>query len=78
MIKSRGSGEETRRKIVDYISRYTKENGYPPTFREIGVAVGLSSTSSVSGHMERLASDNVLTYVATKPRTIRLLEKENA
>ena len=34
--------------IVDYVNQFTQENGYAPSVREIGAAVGLRSTASVS------------------------------
>lgn len=39
---------DRQRNIVDYISRAVADRGYPPSMREIGKAVGLSSTSSVA------------------------------
>ena len=43
-----------RQKILDYISRYTDENGYPPAVREICQAVGLRSPSTVHSHLKIL------------------------
>ena len=45
-------GTETRKKIKEYIIVYIKEHGYPPSVREIGEAVNLSSTSSVHRQLE--------------------------
>lgn len=43
-----------RQKILDYISKYTDENGYPPSVREICQAVDLRSPSTVHTHLKIL------------------------
>ena len=40
--------------ILDYIKQEVREKGYPPSVREIGEAVGLASSSTVHGHLNRL------------------------
>ena len=40
--------------VFDYLQRYIQEKGFPPSRREIRTAVGLSSTSSVSFHLDKL------------------------
>ena len=40
--------------ILDYVNRFVQENGYAPSVREIGAAVGLRSTASVSYHLQQL------------------------
>ena len=49
-----------RQKILDYISRYTDENGYPPAVREICQAVGLRSPSTVHSHLKILQEGGFL------------------
>ena len=46
--------------IVDFVTQFTMENGYAPSIREIGQAVGLSSTASVSYHLQQLQSKGLL------------------
>jgi repressor LexA len=46
--------------IVDYVNQFTQENGYAPSIREIGAAVGLSSTASVSYHLQQLQAQGLL------------------
>ena len=60
--------------ILDCIRQSVRERGYPPSVREIGEAVGLASSSTVHGHLERLQAKGYLRRDATKPRTIELLE----
>ncbi|MGX7051571.1 transcriptional repressor LexA [Leuconostoc palmae] len=43
-------------------------NGYPPTVREVGEAVGLSSSSTIHGHIERLVKKGYLLKDTSKPR----------
>ena len=40
--------------IMDYVNQFIQENGYSPSVREIGAAVGLRSTASVSYHLQAL------------------------
>ncbi len=46
--------------IVDYVNWFIQENGYSPSVREIGAAVGLSSTASVSYHLKALQEKGIL------------------
>ncbi len=40
--------------IVEFVNQFVQENGYAPSVREIGAAVGLRSTASVSYHLQQL------------------------
>ena len=62
-----------QREIFDYISRYLKQHGYPPTVREIGGAVGLTSSSTVHAHLSKLEKLGVLKRDPTKPRAMEVL-----
>lgn len=68
-------GELTRRQrqILDYIREQVRKKGYPPSVREIGAAVGLSSSSTVHGHLARLEQKGFIRRDPTKPRAIELL-----
>ena len=46
--------------ILEFVNQFTQENGYAPSVREIGQAVGLSSTASVSYHLQQLQSKGLL------------------
>ncbi|AQP53437.1 repressor LexA [Vagococcus penaei] len=58
--------------ILRYIYTQVTERGYPPTVREIGEAVDLSSTSTVHGHLSRLEKKGLIFRDPTKPRAIEL------
>ena len=47
-------------KIVEFVRQFTLENGFPPSIREIGAAVGLRSTASVSYHLQQLQERGLL------------------
>lgn len=59
-----------RTRILRFITAYTEKNGFCPSVREIGAAVGLKSTSTVYGHLQRMQRDGLLTVAPYKPRTI--------
>ena len=46
--------------IMDYVNQFIQENGYSPSVREIGAAVGLRSTASVSYHLQALQAKGLL------------------
>ena len=46
--------------ILDYVNQFVQENGYAPSVREIGAAVGLRSTASVSYHLQQLQAKGAL------------------
>lgn len=65
--------KSTQDKILKYIKSEIEIKGYPPTIREIGVAVGLSSSSTVHSHLERMEKKGLIRRDPTKPRTIDVL-----
>ena len=54
--------------IMDYVNRFIQENGYSPSVREIGAAVGLRSTASVSYHLQALQEKGLLQAPGAKGR----------
>jgi repressor LexA len=63
-----------QRRILDFISGTVREHGYPPTVREIGEAVGLTSSSSVHAQLANLERRGLLHKDPTKPRAMTLSE----
>lgn len=55
-------------KIVEFVRQFTHENGFPPSIREIGAAVGLRSTASVSYHLQQLQDKGLLQSPGGKGR----------
>lgn len=64
--------EERQLKVLRYIYETVQKKGYPPTVREIGKAVDLSSTSTVHGHLARLSKRGFIVKDPTKPRAIEV------
>ena len=54
--------------IMDYVNEFIQENGYSPSVREIGAAVGLRSTASVSYHLQALQAKGLLQAPGEKGR----------
>lgn len=52
--------------ILNYVNRFSQENGYAPSVREIGMAVGLRSTASVTYHLQQLQAKGLLLSSDTK------------
>lgn len=63
-----------QQRILDFIAETVRERGYPPTVREIGEAVGLTSSSSVHAQLANLERKGRLTKDPTKPRAMTLSE----
>lgn len=61
-----------RQKILDYISQFSAENGYPPSVREICQAVNLRSPSTVHSHLKILQEAGLLDKDDGKTRAITL------
>jgi len=62
--------------ILNFLKTEIKQNGYPPTVREICDAVGLSSTSTVHAHLETLERKGYIRRTATKNRSTEILEED--
>jgi repressor LexA len=61
-----------RREILEFIESSLSDRGYPPSVREIGEAVGLTSSSSVHAHLATLQKQGYLVRDPTKPRAIEV------
>jgi repressor LexA len=60
-------------RILDYIRYVTKTRNYPPSVREIGEAVGLSSSSTVHNHLNQLERRGLIKRDPSKSRTVQLV-----
>jgi repressor LexA len=65
-----------QQRILDVIAQTVRDRGYPPTVREIGEAVGLTSSSSVHAQLANLERLGLLHKDATKPRAMTLTNDE--
>jgi repressor LexA len=64
-------------KILDYIRYVTRVRNYPPSVREIGEAVGLSSSSTVHNHLNQLERRGLIKRDASKSRTVQLVHEKD-
>jgi repressor LexA len=62
---------ERQRRILQAITEFTSERGYPPSVREIGERVGLSSSSTIHAHLKALEKRGLISRDPTKPRALR-------
>jgi repressor LexA len=61
-----------QRQVLEFVDAEVRRRGYPPSVREIGEAVGLSSSSTVHAHLAALQDKGYLTRDPTKPRAIEV------
>ena len=66
------ASEKRQLAVLQYIYDCVEERGYPPTVREIGKVVNLSSTSTVYGHLSKLEKKGLIKRDPTKPRAIEV------
>lgn len=73
-----GKNMTKKEEIYNYIKSYIAEHGYAPSYREIGTAVNLKSTSSVYAHMQGLFAEGILRTEAEEgtPKAFRIAEKK--
>ena len=67
---------KTQKRIYEYLLERSQD-GVPPSVREIGAAVGLSSTSSVQANLDALEQAGYIQRDPLKKRTIRILGRED-
>ncbi len=64
--------EEKLTRVMDYIRKFTEENGYTPSVREIGKECGIKSTATVHSYLERLKTRGLLTKAENKKRSMTI------
>ena len=72
--KKDGSLNKREKAILKFIEKSVDEHGYAPSVREIGKAVGLSSTATVHGYLSRLQEEGFIRKEDNKGRTLKLLK----
>lgn len=66
---------ERQQQVLDYIKETVEVRGYPPSVREIGEAVGLSSPSTVHSHLNSLVEAGAIRKDPSKPRAIMVVDQ---
>jgi repressor LexA len=69
---------DRQQQVLDYIKTTVEERGYPPSVREIGEAVGLSSPSSVHAQLNSLVAAGMIKKDPSKPRAIMITDEAPA
>jgi len=64
--------------VLGYIDGKTKADGFPPSFREIGKALGIGSPSGVASHVRLLMKKGLVESTTTLARTLRVTERGKA
>jgi repressor LexA len=67
---------DRQRQVLDFIKAETRRKGYPPTVRDIGTAVGLSSSSTVHSHLAALEAKGLIRRDPSKPRALEVLDRD--
>ncbi len=67
---------DRQRQVLEFIKSETRRMGYPPTVRDIGAAVGLSSSSTVHAHLEALEAKGLIRRDPSKPRALEVLDRD--
>ncbi|MEA2614914.1 MAG: repressor LexA [Chloroflexota bacterium] len=65
-----------QREILEFLRNHARNHAYPPTVREIGQAVGLSSSSTVQNHLNALEQKGHIRRDPTKSRTVEVVGEE--
>ncbi len=64
--------EEKLIKVMDYIRKFSEENGYTPSVREIGKECGIKSTATVHSYLEKLQNRGYLNKATNKKRSVTI------
>jgi len=64
---------EKQKRVLKFIEQEVARCNYPPSVREIGKALGISSTATVHGYLDILEEKGYISRMATKPRAIKIL-----
>ncbi|MDR5684302.1 MAG: transcriptional repressor LexA [Armatimonadota bacterium] len=65
-----------QREILNYVAEYTRQHGYPPSVRDIGNALHLTSSSTVHSHLSALEKKGYIRRDPSKPRAIEILRDD--
>ena len=76
-IDAEAALSDRQRQILNFVREHVYSRGYPPAVREIGQAVGLSSSASVHSHLQKLEKLGFLQRDPSKPRAIELTQESS-
>ena len=70
MVYKRSTSDKRCDEVFAFITEYVVKNGYSPTFREVGEAIGIRSASTISRYIHRLVDEGRISIDQSKPRTL--------
>ena len=76
MVYKRSTSDKRCDEVFAFITEYMVKNGYSPTFREVGEAVGIRSASTISRYIHMLVDAGRISIDESKPRTISTASDE--
>ena len=71
---AKGKLSERQQEMITFLGSFTRDKGYPPTIRQIGEAVGISSTSVVNYNLNKLERDGYILRDLKVSRGVRLID----
>ena len=69
---------DRQRQVLEVIRSFTEVHGFPPTVREIGAAVGLSSPATVQNHLKTLEEQGLIRRGTSKRRALELVDRRSS
>jgi len=67
-----------QQKVLAFVGEFLEENGFPPTLREIGDAIGLANVNAVRGHLSALEKKGYITKAPDRARSIQIVHPPSA
>ena len=67
--------KESQKRVLKAIKDYIDENGYSPSFRELGKIVNINSSATVQYHINKLKEKGYIDYIPNQRRTIRVIKE---
>jgi len=75
-MKPSATLSERQQEILEFLTAFTSQNGYPPSVRDIGAAVGLSSSSTVHSHLNALEDKGYIKRDPSSARAISVISSD--
>lgn len=63
-----------QREALEAVINYVEVKNYPPSYRELGKLIGLSSSSTVCGLLNKLKDKGFVSWIEGQPRTLRIIK----
>ncbi|MEK4924092.1 transcriptional regulator [Cytobacillus sp. FSL R5-0569] len=63
-----------QREVLETLEKYVAKNHYPPSYRELSALVGLASSSTISGILNKLRENGYVDWKDGRPRTLKVIK----